>query len=620
MHVYLFGRRRRIGIVAVLTGAFIISNSFAGQGDIDTTFGDQGRVLLDPYLDSDTAVTVNDLIRQPGGRLLVTGTREGRTSHDAHQMFLARLTGNGALDATFGIGGLAESWFPGDRASAVIETMDSSLVVAGSTMANLAVWRFVVNGMADTCFGEDGLASRDLGGDDHAVAVLEQPDGKFVVAGTSEFPDNEDADIVLARFTANGLPDDTFGDGGIARIPSLEDSTWDIAAGLIADATGNLIVVGNRFGGSEIYATTVIARLTPDGILDPAFGDEGQRELSFDAEEYIYTLTYTVTLDAQGRIVIGGGIGHLWWIYLFSSDAFVARLLPDASLDTSFGGSGVVRMTPAIWADVRTLLIEPDGSIVAGGLEYLDEPRSLEPYRTRAAGPYMRVSRIFADGTLDFDFGVAGTAVIDFGHGDESPESAAASLVGLDDGRLVLAGQQNRTMALARLSRANTNFAGYIGFMRSERAVEESAGMALISVRRSGGFSGAVSVNYETVGGSADGSHDFEPQSGRLDWDDGENALRTIAVSLTNDHGPENDEKFRVRLANATGGALIAASETSVVIVNDDAPSMSPSPPQTPLDPTPKSSSGSGGTGWLSLLIVTALVLCRLKSTRAQRR
>lgn len=616
MHISLPGRRRRTIIFAVLIGAFVVSDGFADQGDIDTTFGDLGRVLLDPYAGTNRTVTVNDLVGQPDGRLLVAATSESGTSSQA---FLARLSGDGALDTTFGIGGLAQSWLPADRASDLIDATDHALVVTGSTAADLAVWRFSANGTPDTGFGEDGLAWRDVGGEDHAVAVVEQPDGKFVVAGTSQFGDNEDADIVLVRFTADGFPDDSFGNGGIARIPSIEHGTWEIAAGLITDAAGNLIVVGNRFGGSEIYGTTVIARLTPDGIPDPAFGDDGQRELSFDTEEYIYTVTYAVSLDTQDRIVIGGGIGHLWWHFLYSADAYVARLLPDASLDTSFGSSGVVRMTPGTWADIRTLFIESDGSIVAGGVEYFDEPRSLQPYDTQATGPYMRVSRILADGTLDSAFGTAGTTVVDFGHGDESPDSVAAGLIGLDDGRLVLAGHQDTTMALTRLSRANTSFAGYIGFTSSDRDVEESEGLVIISVRRSGGFSGAISVNYETLDGSAAGGHDFETQSGRLDWDDGDDSIRSIAVMLVDDEDQEVSEQFHLRLTDPAGGTLIAAGETSIVIANNDGGQAMPSPTPPPPNTTPKSSSGGGGAGWLSLLVLAALVFRSPKSTRVQR-
>ena len=595
---------RRLTQFAVLALAPIAcTSSIAAPGDLDTTFGEFGRVLLDPYPDNTPVVTVHDMIRRPDGRIVLASTGETETST---QVILTQLEINGELDPTFGNGGLAESWFLGDRGSGVIELSNGSLVVAGSTGANLATWRFNSSGVADASFGTGGIAWRDLGGEDHAVAVVEQSTGHYVVAGTSQYVDsdgNEDADIVLARFSADGLPDDSFGIAGTARLPSPEDGTWEIASGLVLDPDGNLIVVGNRYGGSQHYGTTVVARLTPDGILDSSFGSDGQVEHFFGTGDEVGSVTYAIALDTQGSIVIGGGIGLMWWTYLVSSDPFVARFLPDGTLDNDFGATGIVRTTTHARAYVQTLLIEPDDSVVAGLVANLDETAAVDPYETAPSGPYMLLSRIFTDGTLDSAFGVAGTATIDFGHGSEAPNSIAAALVRNDEGSVVIAGNQADSMALARVSRSAPGFPGYIGISTGERQIDESAGSTIITVRRTGGSSGEISVHYETHNGTATEGQDYVGQSGRLSWADGDVSEKMISVSITDDNLSEGGERFHIALSDTTGGALLAANETTVVINADNA--------DNPLPvPGPKiTQSGGGGLDLTSLLVLLLLTL-----------
>ena len=613
MHKFCTGTGLSARIITILIGVSAFVDASARPGDLDPAFGDSGRVLLDPYESFGRWVAVNDLINTTDERLVVAAS--------ARSAILARFLADGTLDPAFGNGGFTESWIPGDRASAVIETSDGALVVAGSTGADFALWRFDADGVADTHFGTGGLAWRDVGGDDHVVSVVEQPDGGFVVAGTSWFetghPD-DDADIVLARFTPDGLPDETFGDGGVARIPYEKDISWEFAADLVADKAGNLIVVGSRFGGVNYWGTTVVARLTGDGMLDTSFGVGGQRELYFGAGDETGTVAFTATLDEQERIIVGGGIGFLWYFYLFSSDAFVARLLPEGTLDSSFGETGVVRTTPDVWADFRTLLIEPDGGILAGGVEYFDEPRSKEPYDTRAAGPYMRVTRLLADGTLDTGFGSDGSSVADFGHGAEAPKSYAAALVRQDDGRLVLAGYQQDSLALAGFSRTQSGFAGYLGFVNGEREVNELASQSVISVRRTGGRKGSVSVEYETLARTATEGRDYLPVSGRFRWADGDGSPRTIYVDLLDDALIENEEHFLVTLKEVTGGALLAASDTSVVILDDEVPVHSGGPVNSGPPSAASVPSGGGGTDRLSLLILLLLVLGRTTMSHAR--
>lgn len=100
-------------------------------------------------------------------------------------------------------------------------------------------------------------------------------------------------------------------------------------------------------------------------------------------------------------------------------------------------------------------------------------------------------------------------------------------------------------------------------------AAEEGPG-ATLTVRRTNGDSGAVSVGYETLGGTAEEGVDYLAASGVLDWADGDSGDREIEVELVDDAEIEPDESFRIRLSAPTGGAVLGPLAETVVTVRDD--------------------------------------------------
>jgi hypothetical protein len=86
-----------------------------------------------------------------------------------------------------------------------------------------------------------------------------------------------------------------------------------------------------------------------------------------------------------------------------------------------------------------------------------------------------------------------------------------------------------RPFAIRLLGDAGGDSAGVISITQSYVDASES-GDAVITVRRSGGKSGAVSVNYGTADDAAVGGQDYEAVSGQLHWADGESGERSIVV------------------------------------------------------------------------------------------
>ena len=120
---------------------------------------------------------------------------------------------------------------------------------------------------------------------------------------------------------------------------------------------------------------------------------------------------------------------------------------------------------------------------------------------------------------------------------------------------------------------------GSVQFSTASTSVGENGGSVTLTVTRTGGTGGAISVNYATANGTATGGAscaagiDFVNANGTLNWADGDGASKTFDVTICNDATFELDETFTAGLSGATGGATIGTPSTeTVTIENDDAP------------------------------------------------
>jgi hypothetical protein len=84
--------------------------------------------------------------------------------------------------------------------------------------------------------------------------------------------------------------------------------------------------------------------------------------------------------------------------------------------------------------------------------------------------------------------------------------------------------------------------------------VKEEAGDVIIVVKRQGGSTGQVTVDYATSPGTAAPGEDYEDTAGTLSWEDGDREDKTFAVPILDDDVPEGLELFSVALSNPSGG------------------------------------------------------------------
>src|SRR5947208_9120374 len=145
----------------VIILAFVVSGRTvqAVDGDLDSTFGTDGKVLTDFDLSTDIAHAV---AIQADGKLVVVGTTYQENDFSSEDFAVARYNPDGTLDKTFGAGGKVQTDFPGLAAvaSSVVVQPDGKIVVAGRAfplftfLGDCKVVRSNSYGALDTSCGE----------------------------------------------------------------------------------------------------------------------------------------------------------------------------------------------------------------------------------------------------------------------------------------------------------------------------------------------------------------------------------------------------------------------------------------------------------------------------------
>ncbi len=111
---------------------------------------------------------------------------------------------------------------------------------------------------------------------------------------------------------------------------------------------------------------------------------------------------------------------------------------------------------------------------------------------------------------------------------------------------------------------------GSIAFSSSSYTTAENSGSLGITVTRSGGSVGSVSVVCSTSDGSANSPSDFTGKVSVLTWAAGDTTPRTFTIPITNDSVTELAEALSVVLSNITGGAGYGPNSQCAVNINDD--------------------------------------------------
>jgi uncharacterized delta-60 repeat protein len=337
-------------------GARFAIARYRTEGSLDPTFGDHGI--------AQTNVTdANDILHgvavQPDGDIVVVGQ-----VGSGPRFVVARYTAGGRLDPTFGGDGMVSTSFEargGGAAVAVAVLAGGKILAAGVAHTNCsceryAVARYNTNGRLDRTFGTNGRATVHFRSGGEPGAMAVAPDGSIVLVG-GNVPDVDKFQV--ARFTPDGAIDTAFG-GGDGKVTTNTGQGEEAATGVAIDRDGSAIVIGYTdlpHEGGETFGPSKFALVR--------YAADGTLDPSFGTNGRVKTAFSTgafphgVVVEADRKIVALGGVGNRFGL---------ARYATDGSLDPTFGGDG--KVTTNLSSDVddaRAVALQDDGRIVVAG-------------------------------------------------------------------------------------------------------------------------------------------------------------------------------------------------------------------------------------------------------------
>jgi parallel beta-helix repeat protein len=118
--------------------------------------------------------------------------------------------------------------------------------------------------------------------------------------------------------------------------------------------------------------------------------------------------------------------------------------------------------------------------------------------------------------------------------------------------------------------------AGTLQFNVSNYSQTENGVTATITVTRTGGADGAVSIDFATSNGSATQPADYGTAAGTLNWADQDVAPKTFQVTIVDDLAVEGNETVNLTLANPQGGAALGSPSAAVLTIIDNDSSFVP--------------------------------------------
>lgn len=214
-------------------------------GTLDPGFAGGGKIVINASQSPNSNSEARAVLIQPDRKILVAGFAGGQFNSE---FLLMRLEADGTPDAGFGTLGIVRTPIGTgeDFANAMVLAPDGAITLAGAAVAadgrrDFALARFTSTGALDPTFGTGGIVTTPIGpADDVAFALARMPWGRLVAAGSARISTSAGGtDLALAAYNADGTLDAYFGTVGTRMInASLDSTSDDILYGLAIDIEG----------------------------------------------------------------------------------------------------------------------------------------------------------------------------------------------------------------------------------------------------------------------------------------------------------------------------------------------------------------------------------------------
>ena len=300
----------------------------------------------------------------------------------------------GSLDPDFANAGLG-IYAPGslhDIGHGITTLPDTTMYVCGVAWSGGSPAGFVTHvlqdGTIDVGFGTNGYTFFDAGEEAYLYDLVVAADGSIFACGTA-YPTFAQQTMLLVHLSMDGVPDMGFGSGGM--VTTVVGNVDSEAQSMVMDALGRITVAGRAGFGSESNA--LIARYTPNGLLDANFSSDGFYLYAGNADEDAF---HAIDVLSDGSVVAAGS-----FVQNFAYRSMVIRVDDSGAPVTTFGTGGMAALDLAGNVDDAW-------GILADGLECLVTGYQL----TTQNDQDVYVTRLDANGGPVISFGTNGTTVI----------------------------------------------------------------------------------------------------------------------------------------------------------------------------------------------------------------
>lgn len=323
---------------------------FLMNGQLDTAFSGDGLASPLPAALTGQDLSARSIYVRADGKPVVVGLR----SSSPIRILACRYNVAGNLDASFDGDGCAEPTLAilengSELALTALAMPDDRVLIGGFAAVDPGdplvseglVLMLNADGSIAQNFGSNGYVLVHPPGTSRASIIdfVRLGDGRLLAFGSSP------QGMYVVRLSASGVLDTSFGANGYAQIGfgdlhSLPLPLDRARAGAV-DSQGRIYMCGHiQYDNLTHHTVIAIARLTPDGILDLSYTDDG-RILRPLVDVLPESTVANCEIDARDRLVLGL---HAGTETPLNADFAALRLLSDGTPDQTFRGIGQTRI------------------------------------------------------------------------------------------------------------------------------------------------------------------------------------------------------------------------------------------------------------------------------------
>ena len=223
------------------------------DGNNDGTFGDQGYKVVNSSEQGEEVLGMGLL---SNGEIIAVGYSHKTEPTDTDYAMMVKLNSDGDLVDVFGENGiLYPEWATYESKINDVIIFEDDIFITGyinDGSYKVFLSKYHADGTVDESFGTDGISYFELNEYSNALNITIGLDHKVYLCGTSgqfEGP----SEILVVRFTQNGLLDETFNETGYVTTQIRPDE--DMAHKIAMDDEGKILVGGYSSGTSNILIT-----------------------------------------------------------------------------------------------------------------------------------------------------------------------------------------------------------------------------------------------------------------------------------------------------------------------------------------------------------------------------